>query len=109
LLATFASAALQILKEHGTPLHYKAITEEAIEKKLIKASGKTPDQSMFSSLLYDIKNNRTNSKFIRLGEGVFKINPNPYIKIIPEENPLDYESNFENNNDNSFENDLDSI
>jgi len=39
----FINAALQILSEAKTPLHYKEITKRALEKGILETEGATPD------------------------------------------------------------------
>ena len=73
-MGDYVYAAAEILRESGRSLHYKKITEQAIEKHLIKSSGKTPDQSMYSAIIKDIKSKGTSSKFITLGKGKFSLN-----------------------------------
>ena len=45
-MATFLEAALQILKDAKEPMHYRKITDIAIERALITTEGRTPEQSM---------------------------------------------------------------
>ena len=47
---TFTEAAVEILRLAGRPLHYKKITELAIERNLLSHVGKAPELTMSSRL-----------------------------------------------------------
>ncbi len=47
---TFTEAAVEVLRIAGKPLHFKDITQLAIEKNLLSHVGKTPDVTMGSRL-----------------------------------------------------------
>lgn len=47
-----------------------------MEKGLISTSGKTPEATMSSLIIMDIKNNKKKSPFIRIKPGRFALNPN---------------------------------
>ena len=47
---TFTEAAVEILRLVGRPLHYKKITELAIERNLLSHVGKAPELTMSSRL-----------------------------------------------------------
>src|SRR5690606_19491161 len=47
---TFTDAAREVLKQSGRPLHYKEITELAIEKNLLSHVGKSPEVTMGARL-----------------------------------------------------------
>lgn len=47
---TFTEAAVEVLRIAGKPLHFKDITQIAIEKNLLSHVGKTPDVTMGSRL-----------------------------------------------------------
>ncbi len=47
---TFTEAAVEVLRLAGKPLHFKDITQMAIEKNLLSHVGKTPDVTMGSRL-----------------------------------------------------------
>ena len=59
----FKDAAYEILKSSGKPLHYNAITDQAITAGLLDTSGQTPHASMGSLLYTDTLN--ANSRFRR--------------------------------------------
>jgi CRISPR/Cas system-associated exonuclease Cas4 (RecB family) len=71
----FKNAAILILRESKSPLHYKDITKRAIEKGILETDGATPEQSMNSQLGIDIKYGGNNSDFIRPARGIFALNP----------------------------------
>jgi restriction system protein len=68
---SFADATALILGESGTPLHYRDITEQALERNLIQTEGKTPQASLNAILAVDIKQKGESSRFIRVKPGVF--------------------------------------
>jgi restriction system protein len=68
---SFADATALILGEAGTPLHYRDITEQALERNLIQTEGKTPQASLNAILAVDIKQKGESSRFIRVKPGVF--------------------------------------
>lgn len=67
---TFLEAALQILRREGKPLHYKDITERAINKKLLTFVGRTPEVTMQTQLTAAVKKTPGNP-FVRVKPGVF--------------------------------------
>lgn len=67
------TAAETILAEVGEPLHYKAITERAIEQELIQPKGKTPWESMNARLAVRIKKEGEACRFMRTAPGVFAL------------------------------------
>jgi len=70
---TFLEAAYQVLKEAGTPLHFREITRRAIDRKLIETEGRTPAASLNAVLTLDIKHAKADSKmsrFVRVGRGI---------------------------------------
>jgi hypothetical protein len=71
----FKHAAFEVLKDAKTPMHYKDITRIAIEKRLIRTDGKSPDHTMISQLSTEIKNKQERSNFIKTAPGVFALNP----------------------------------
>ena len=77
----FKNSAIKILKEYKKPLHYKEITEKALEKGLLETEGATPEASMVAQISVEIKNEEENSRFIRTAPGTFALNP----KFTPEE------------------------
>ncbi len=68
------SAAIAILKEAGIPLHYAEITRRAIDKGYLVTSGKTPEATMNSEIVMNIKRKKGASDFIRTDPGTYAIN-----------------------------------
>jgi hypothetical protein len=59
----FKDAAFKILKSSATPLHYDAITDQAIKAGLLETTGQTPHATMGALLYTDTLN--ANSRFRR--------------------------------------------
>lgn len=70
---TFTEAALEVLRSAGEPLHYKKITELAIERNLLSHVGKTPEVTMSSRLAMMVKKDRGQAPIIKVKPGVFAI------------------------------------
>ena len=70
---SFTDAAERVLTRLGAgqPLHYREITDKALELGLIRTSGRTPEATMYASVLEEIKPTfRTSRKhFLRISEG----------------------------------------
>lgn len=66
---TFLEAAREVLTEVGEPLHYRDITNRAIEQGLVETRGKTPARTMNAQLSTDIRSRE--SHFVRVGRGVY--------------------------------------
>lgn len=67
-------AAYKILKESKKPLHVEDIIKIALDKKLIKTQGKTPESTLAADLLFE--NRRKTKKgsklrFIKVGSGTW--------------------------------------
>jgi|GEM_PF-145032 len=67
-------AALKVLQEAGSPLHYQEITQRVLAAGLWKTEGKTPDATINARLAVDVKKNGPSSAFRRAGRGVFALN-----------------------------------
>lgn len=61
-------AAKQILEEAGGPLTSAEITKRALDGKMIKTSGKTPEATMAAQLAVATKNGET---FVRTRPGTY--------------------------------------
>ena len=72
---SFKQAAIKVLKSSGKSLHYKDITNLALNNKLIKTSGKTPWATMNALIAVDIVKYNQNSAFIKFGSGKYGYNP----------------------------------
>jgi hypothetical protein len=68
---TFTEAAVEVLKRTGKPLHYKKITELAIQLNLLSHVGKTPEVTMSSRLATLVKRDRDESPIVKVKPGVF--------------------------------------
>src|SRR3954463_9562239 len=67
---TFTEAAAEVLRLAGKPLHFKDITQMAIEKNLLSHVGKTPDVTMGARLSLQIKK-EPDGDIIRVKPGIF--------------------------------------
>ena len=68
---SYKDAAQQMLTEVGHPLHYKEITQRALDAELINPQGLTPEATMGAQLYTDIKRRGTASAFRKESRGVF--------------------------------------
>ena len=68
---SFKDAAQRVLTEIGRPLHYKDITQRALDAELINPQGLTPEATMGAQLYSDIKRNGAASVFRKEARGVF--------------------------------------
>ncbi len=85
---TFLEAALEILKRERKPLHYKELTEKAMERKLLTFVGRTPEVTMQTQLTSAVKK-APGAPFVRVKPGVFGLLRYPEHVPEPEvaENP----------------------
>jgi hypothetical protein len=70
---TFTEAAAQVLRLAGKPLHYKEITEIAIEKNLLSHVGKSPEVTMGARLAALLKKEDKTNPIVRVKPGVFAL------------------------------------
>ena len=70
---TFTEAAVEVLRLTGKPLHYKKITELAIERNLLSHVGKAPELTMSSRLATMVKKDRGEEPIIKVKPGVFAL------------------------------------
>src|SRR5258708_39237973 len=70
---TFTEAAAEILRLTGKPLHYREITELAIEKNLLSHVGKNPEVTMGSRLVALTKKDDESVPIVRVRPGVFAL------------------------------------
>ena len=68
---TFTEAAAEVLRIAGKPLHYKEITELAIEKNLLSHVGKSPEVTMGARLAALLKKEDGDNPIVRVKPGVF--------------------------------------
>lgn len=70
---TFTEAAAHVLRLVGKPLHYKEITDVAIEKNLLSHVGKSPEVTMGARLAALVKKGDKDNPLIRVKPGVFAL------------------------------------
>ncbi|HMA92799.1 MAG TPA: HTH domain-containing protein [Polyangiaceae bacterium] len=70
---TFTAAAAQVLRLVGKPLHYKEITDVAIEKNLLSHVGKSPEVTMGARLAALVKKSDKDNPLVRVKPGVFAL------------------------------------
>ncbi|MEZ4264531.1 MAG: HTH domain-containing protein [Polyangiaceae bacterium] len=70
---TFTEAAAEVLRMAGKPLHYKEITELAIEKNLLSHVGKSPEVTMGARLAALLKKEDEETQIVRVRPGVFAL------------------------------------
>jgi len=68
---TFTEAAEAVLRKAGKPLHFKKITQFAIEQNLLSHVGKTPETTMSTRLATLTKKDRGDQNLVRVKPGVF--------------------------------------
>ena len=68
---TFVEAAAEVLRLAGKPLHYKEITDIAVEKGLLSHVGKSPEVTMGARLAALLKKDDPETSLIRVRPGVF--------------------------------------
>ncbi|MBX3207314.1 MAG: restriction endonuclease [Labilithrix sp.] len=70
---TFTEAAAEVLRIAGKPLHYKEITELAIEQNLLSHVGKSPEVTMGARLAALLKKEDKENPIVRVKPGVFAL------------------------------------
>lgn len=70
----YKSAALKVLQKTNVPLHYRDITQRAIEAGWLETEGATPEASLNSQLSVDIKQKGAKSVFVRPKPGHYALN-----------------------------------
>jgi len=76
---SFTDCAQKVLEEFGgkKPMHYKMITERALEKGWLVTEGKTPEATMYAQVITEIKRQQKQGKyprFVRHGRGYVGLN-----------------------------------
>jgi len=71
---SFTDCAQKVLEEFGgkKPMHYKEITEKALEKGWLVTSGKTPEVTMYAQVITEIKRQQKRGerpRFVQHGRG----------------------------------------
>lgn len=72
----FKNSAIEILKKEKKPLHYKEITRLALEAGILETEGATPDASMNSQIIMDMKHRGDGSDFVKIAPSTYSLNPN---------------------------------
>lgn len=78
---SFKSAAREVLTKAEKPLHYREITEQAIQNNLLESNGKTPWATMNAQLSVDIRNE--DSEFYRAEPGFYGLKRIAVSKVDP--------------------------
>lgn len=78
---TFKQAAIKILKKSGKPLHFQEITKLALEEGMLETEGATPEFTMNTEIVKDIKNKGKASDFIKVAPSTYDLNKNKIEKI----------------------------
>jgi len=88
----FINAAIEIFANVKKPLHYKDITKLALDKGILETDGATPESSMNSQIITQIKKKGAASDFIKTAPSTYSLNaakksiaPEKIKKIIEEE------------------------
>ena len=68
---SYKDAAQRVLTEVGRPVHYREITQCALDAELINPQGLTPEATMGAQLYADIKRKGAASAFRKEGRGIF--------------------------------------
>lgn len=66
----FKTAAREVLREMGRPLHYGDITEIALQSGYLSSAGRTPQNTMRARLSVDVRDNPA-SEFVQTAPGVY--------------------------------------
>jgi len=66
---TYLEAAKAVLEEMKQPMHFRKITELAMQKRYLLSQGKTPVWTMGARLSVDVKEKGARSEFIRVDSG----------------------------------------
>ena len=66
----FKTAAREVLREVGHPLHYTDITEIALSSGYLHSAGRTPHNTMRARLSVDVRDN-PESPFAQTAPGVY--------------------------------------
>lgn len=98
----FKTAAIAILSQSKQPLHSKEITRLALEKGILETDGATPEMSMNSQIIIDMRKKGASSDFIKTGPSTYSLNlnkknigPKKQLKLIEDEKQEDEKINIE--------------
>ena len=68
---SYKDAAQKVLAQAGQPMHYRDITQRALDAECINPQGLTPEATMAAQMYADIKSKGVASAFRREGRGIF--------------------------------------
>ena len=71
----FRNAAIEILRSENKPLHTKEITRLALEGGILETEGATPENSMSTQIILDIRNKGKKSDFVKIAPSTYALNP----------------------------------
>ncbi len=72
-IMTMAEAAHRILLKAGKKMHYRDIMAKALKGKMVKTSGKTPEQSLRSLMATEFVKKASKSRFRPKGDGYYEL------------------------------------
>ena len=84
---SWKAAILRVLRESSEPLHYKRISEEILSRGYYETQGATPADTVNSQISQSIKHQGEKSPFIRVGKGIFALNPHSSSKPAQNQKP----------------------
>jgi predicted NUDIX family phosphoesterase len=70
---TYLTAAEEVLRDVGEPLHVRDLTNKILERGLIESIGKTPWKTVGAKISVDIRRKREKSRFKRVGPSVYAL------------------------------------
>ncbi|MFH1286955.1 MAG: HTH domain-containing protein [Candidatus Magasanikbacteria bacterium] len=70
----FKQSAIEVLKKEKKPLHYKEIARLALEQGLLETEGATPDATMNSQIILDIRHKKKASDFVKVAPSTYALN-----------------------------------
>ena len=73
--SSWKAAILRVLREADEPLHYKRISEAILSQGYYETEGATPADTVNAQISHSIKHQGDKSPFIRVGKGIFALNP----------------------------------
>ncbi len=71
----FRNSAIEILKRARKPLHSREITQLALERGILETEGATPENSMNTQIILDIRSKGEKSDFVKVGPSTYILNP----------------------------------
>jgi restriction system protein len=90
-MSTLKEVAKRVLQQEGKALHYKDITKLALEQGFFETTGKTPEASINSQIILDIKHKGKHSDFIKVSPSVYALNPHKTFEAVVEKETEDKE------------------